>query len=197
MILAKPNDPLLPSSGVDLIFTSNTYHHIDNRVSYLTNLRKYLRPNGRIAIIEFDRRGWLDVWQHYTPSEFIKRDGAGRVQIAKRVQLSGPAIFPDFCAQSAEARGRRPRRPTEADNRHRSLRFFSCGRLWRVVACLRLPNQTEGVKDLREPLVLLGRRRVVKRHHGEVNGVVLVEREGMNSSHNDGFPFFISLSVAI
>ena len=44
--------------------------------------------------------------------------------------------------------------------------------------------------------MLLGRRRVVKRHHGEVNGVVLVEREGMNSSHNDGFPFFISLSVA-
>ena len=75
VILAKPNDPLLPSSGVDLIFTSNTYHHIDNRVSYLTNLRKYLRPNGRIAIIEFDRRGWLDgLWQHYTPSEFIKRE---------------------------------------------------------------------------------------------------------------------------
>ena len=75
VILAKPDDPLLPSSGVDLIFTSNTYHHIDNRVSYLTNLRKYLRPNGRIAIIEFDRRGWLDgLWQHYTPSEFIKRE---------------------------------------------------------------------------------------------------------------------------
>ena len=75
VILAKPADPLLPLSGIDLIFTSNTYHHIDNRVSYLTNLRKYLRPNGRIAIIEFDRRGWLDgLWQHYTPSEFIKRE---------------------------------------------------------------------------------------------------------------------------
>jgi ubiquinone/menaquinone biosynthesis C-methylase UbiE len=75
VILAKPDDPLLPSPGVDLIFTSNTYHHIDNRVSYLTNLRQYLRPNGRIAIIEFDRRGWLEgLWQHYTPSEFIKRE---------------------------------------------------------------------------------------------------------------------------
>jgi arsenite methyltransferase len=75
VILAKSDDPLLPSSGVDLIFTSNTYHHIDNRVNYLSNLRKYLRPNGRIAIIEFDRRGWLDgLWQHYTPKEFIKRE---------------------------------------------------------------------------------------------------------------------------
>lgn len=75
VILAKPDDPLLPSSGVDLVFTSNTYHHIDNRVNYFKNLRKYLRPNGRVAIIDFDRRGWLaGLWKHYTPSEFIKRE---------------------------------------------------------------------------------------------------------------------------
>jgi arsenite methyltransferase len=74
-ILAKPDDPLLPFPGVDLIFTSNTYHHLGNRVSYLINLRKYLRPNGRIAIIDFDRRGWLEgMWTHYTPKEFINRE---------------------------------------------------------------------------------------------------------------------------
>jgi ubiquinone/menaquinone biosynthesis C-methylase UbiE len=75
VILAKPDDPRLPSTGIDLIFTSNTYHHIDNRVSYLTHLRKYIRPNGRIAIIDFDRRGWFaGLWKHYTPKEFIKRE---------------------------------------------------------------------------------------------------------------------------
>ncbi|HYT53837.1 MAG TPA: methyltransferase domain-containing protein [Verrucomicrobiae bacterium] len=72
-ILAKPDDPLLPKAGVDLIFTSNTYHHIDNRIAYFSNLRKYLRPGGRIAIIDFDRRSWLmGLFRHYTPSEFIK-----------------------------------------------------------------------------------------------------------------------------
>ena len=75
VILAKPDDPILPSVGVDLIFSSNTYHHIDNRISYLAKLQKYLRPNGRIAIVEFDRRGWFQgMWKHYTPSEFIKRE---------------------------------------------------------------------------------------------------------------------------
>lgn len=75
VILAKPEDPLLPSSGIDLVFTSNTYHHIDNRVNYFKNLRKYLRANGRIAVIDFDRRGWFaGLWKHYTPSEFIKRE---------------------------------------------------------------------------------------------------------------------------
>jgi len=74
-ILAKPNDPGVPKSGVDLIFTSNTYHHIDNRVAYFANLRRHLRPGGRVAIIDFDRRAWLEgLLRHYTPSEFIKRE---------------------------------------------------------------------------------------------------------------------------
>ena len=74
-ILAKPNDPMLPKTGADLIFTSNTYHHIANRVAYLANLRRYLRPNGSVAIIDFDRRAWLEgLLRHYTPSEFIKRE---------------------------------------------------------------------------------------------------------------------------
>lgn len=74
-ILAKANDPLLPKSGVDLIFTSNTYHHIDNRVTYFGNLRQSLRPGGRVAILDFDRRAWIEgLLRHYTPSEFIKRE---------------------------------------------------------------------------------------------------------------------------
>jgi SAM-dependent methyltransferase len=65
----------LPNTGVDLIFTSNTYHHIENRVAYFAGLRKYLRPGGRVAIIEYDRRSWIvGLLRHYTPSEFIKRE---------------------------------------------------------------------------------------------------------------------------
>ena len=75
VILAKPDDSLLPDSGIDLIFTVDTYHHIGNRVSYFARLRKALRPSGRVAIIDFDRRAWLEgLWRHYTPNEFIKRE---------------------------------------------------------------------------------------------------------------------------
>jgi ubiquinone/menaquinone biosynthesis C-methylase UbiE len=74
-ILATLNDPLLPKSGVDLIFTSNTYHHFNDRIAYFSNLRQYLKPGGRIAIIDFDRRAWFEgLLRHYTPSEFIKRE---------------------------------------------------------------------------------------------------------------------------
>jgi arsenite methyltransferase len=74
-IVAKADDPMLPQSGVDLVFTTNTYHHFDNRVAYFSNLRKYLRPGGKVAIIDFDRRAWIEgLLRHYTPSEFIKRE---------------------------------------------------------------------------------------------------------------------------
>ena len=74
-VLAKPDDPLLPKAGVDLIFTSNTYHHIDKRVIYFANLRQYLRAGGKVAVLDFDRRAWLEgLLRHYTPSEFIQRE---------------------------------------------------------------------------------------------------------------------------
>lgn len=74
-ILAKPDDANLPVGGVDLVFTSNTYHHLDNRVAYFAKLRKYLRAGGKVAIVDFDRRAWIEgLLRHYTPSEFIKRE---------------------------------------------------------------------------------------------------------------------------
>jgi arsenite methyltransferase len=74
VVSAKPNDPQLPEP-VDLIFTSNTYHHIDNRIAYFAALIKHLRPSGRLAVIDYDRTAWLEgLWGHYTPREFIKRE---------------------------------------------------------------------------------------------------------------------------
>ena len=63
------------TTGVDLVFTVNTYHHFENRVAYFQRMRKYVRPGGRIAVIDFDRRAWFEgMWKHYTPAEFIKRE---------------------------------------------------------------------------------------------------------------------------
>ena len=74
VVLAKPDDPRLPEP-VDLIFTSNTYHHIDNRIAYFAALIKHLRPSGRLAVIDYARTAWLEgLWGHYTPEEFIKRE---------------------------------------------------------------------------------------------------------------------------
>ncbi len=54
-VIASNNDPMIPEP-VDLIVLIDTLHHIQNRDVYLKNLRKYLRPAGRIAIIDFSKR---------------------------------------------------------------------------------------------------------------------------------------------
>jgi ubiquinone/menaquinone biosynthesis C-methylase UbiE len=74
-ILARADDATLPKPGVDLIFTCNTYHHIENRLLYFTKLREFLKPGGKIAIIDFDNRARLEgLLSHATPAETIKQE---------------------------------------------------------------------------------------------------------------------------
>ncbi len=51
-ILAAEDDPKLPEP-VDLIMIFDTLHHIGHQAVYLKNLKRYLRPAGRIAVIDF------------------------------------------------------------------------------------------------------------------------------------------------
>ena len=75
VVLAKPDDSLLPPGEIDLIFTVNTYHHLQHRSDYLAHLAGSLRPGGRIAVIEFDGKGWFSrMFGHNTDPDVIKSD---------------------------------------------------------------------------------------------------------------------------
>lgn len=52
-ILSKLDDPLLLESSIDLIFICDTYHHIEGRDNYLKKLKKVLKKNGRLAVVDF------------------------------------------------------------------------------------------------------------------------------------------------
>src|SRR5437667_8127433 len=53
---AAPEDPKIPDK-VDLIFLCDTLHHIAGPDKYLTKLPAYLKPGGRVAVIDF-RENW-------------------------------------------------------------------------------------------------------------------------------------------
>ena len=73
-VFAKYDDPLLPEP-VDLIFTTNVYHHIEGRVKYFSGAAKYLRAGGRIAIVDFNGKHWTATFMgHYTPVELVKKE---------------------------------------------------------------------------------------------------------------------------
>jgi len=55
-ILASADNPRLPAGGADLILVVDTYHHIDDRITYARRLVRALRPSGRIAIVDWQKR---------------------------------------------------------------------------------------------------------------------------------------------
>ncbi len=55
-VLGRADDPLLPLSACDLILVVDTYHHFPDGVAYLRRLVRSLRPGGRIANVDFQRR---------------------------------------------------------------------------------------------------------------------------------------------
>jgi arsenite methyltransferase len=59
---------------VDLVFLRNVYHHIANRVEYFAKLKDWLKPDGRIAIVEHKgggRFGLHRIFEHRVTRETI------------------------------------------------------------------------------------------------------------------------------
>ncbi|MFQ5665297.1 MAG: methyltransferase domain-containing protein [Candidatus Binatia bacterium] len=55
-ILASPDNPRLPVRSTDLVLIVDTFHHIDARLKYFARLRRLLKPGGRVAIIDWQKR---------------------------------------------------------------------------------------------------------------------------------------------
>lgn len=73
-IRAEPADAKLPEP-VDLVFTCDTYHHIQNRVAYFKSLARYLRPDGKVAILDFHPHGFFSgLLGHGTAKEEVRRE---------------------------------------------------------------------------------------------------------------------------
>ena len=53
MVLGLPHDPTLPEGQVDLILMVDVYHEFSNPVEMLEAMRRSLKPDGRIALVEF------------------------------------------------------------------------------------------------------------------------------------------------
>ncbi|HEB90801.1 MAG TPA: methyltransferase domain-containing protein [Deltaproteobacteria bacterium] len=74
-ILATPGDPRIPEGGVDLVFTSNTYHHLENRPDYFRRLATHLRPGGRLAVLDYKKHGLVPgLLGHSTEASIIQRE---------------------------------------------------------------------------------------------------------------------------
>ncbi len=69
VVLAEYDDPRLPDGEIDLVFLCNVYHHIDDRATYFSDLRRDLASGARVVIIDIGGAAplrWLSPPGHST-----------------------------------------------------------------------------------------------------------------------------------
>jgi ubiquinone/menaquinone biosynthesis C-methylase UbiE len=67
-VLGEYNDPKLPVKDIDVAFFHRVLHMIENRQVYVNSVAKYLKPDGRIVIIEKNRED-ADNWMWLNQSD--------------------------------------------------------------------------------------------------------------------------------
>jgi ubiquinone/menaquinone biosynthesis C-methylase UbiE len=72
------NDSLdIPEKSLDFIFMRNVTHHLHNRIKYFKDLKKYLKSEGKIIVIEYDRGkplSFVRIFKHYVLKEIIQQE---------------------------------------------------------------------------------------------------------------------------
>jgi predicted methyltransferase len=91
-VLASADDPRLPRGALDLVLIVDTYHHLDDRLAYLERLAAALKPAGRVAVVDWEKRD-LPVGP---PAEHkLAREAViAEMQAAGYVLAAEPAILP-------------------------------------------------------------------------------------------------------
>jgi arsenite methyltransferase len=67
----------LPERELDFIFMRNITHHIPDRSKYFESLKKFLKPDGRIAVIEYKPTrsfSFRGMFGHHVPKESIMEE---------------------------------------------------------------------------------------------------------------------------
>ena len=92
-VLGTPTDPALPVRNVDLALMHDVLHHVAQRQTYLKAVAQYLKPTGRVAVVEFHPK---DSPHKDDPSLVVsKEQGAALMAEAGFVTAEEVALFPD------------------------------------------------------------------------------------------------------
>jgi ubiquinone/menaquinone biosynthesis C-methylase UbiE len=53
IVLGTPTDPKLPAGQVDLVLMVDVYHEFSDPAAMMANIKKSLKPDGRVVLVEF------------------------------------------------------------------------------------------------------------------------------------------------
>ena len=76
-VMIEGADIPLKEKSIDLFFSRNSYHHIGSPVEYFANVRRFLKPGGRLVIIDHlstSKKAIVKDHGHFTPAETIREN---------------------------------------------------------------------------------------------------------------------------
>jgi SAM-dependent methyltransferase len=74
LLLAQPDDPMLPAGEADLILMVDVYHYIKERTAFGEKLRRGLAPGGRLVVIDFNPKPWEERPWGPPPSQHLSEE---------------------------------------------------------------------------------------------------------------------------
>ena len=92
-VLGVFTDPKLPATNIDLAFFHDVLHHIEDRAGYLKTLARYMAPNGRIFVVDFE--GGKGPHLKQKELQVSREDLAGWMKAAGFVQIADTQMFAD------------------------------------------------------------------------------------------------------
>jgi ubiquinone/menaquinone biosynthesis C-methylase UbiE len=73
VLLANESGFILPVQSVDILFLRNVFHHLPEPTNYFENIKKFLKSNGKISLIDYDKKGFsfIGISGHYVPEKVL------------------------------------------------------------------------------------------------------------------------------
>jgi SAM-dependent methyltransferase len=73
----------LPSASIDLAFACDVYHHLDHPKEMLSSIRRALREDGELFLVDFSREpGQSQAW-------ILEHVGAGEADVVREIETAG------------------------------------------------------------------------------------------------------------
>ena len=82
-VVGTAADTRLPEGALDVVFTSDAYHHFEQPEATLASIRRALKPGGRFVVVDFERTPGV------SPEWILRHVRAGKETVTAEVVAAG------------------------------------------------------------------------------------------------------------
>ena len=97
IILGEIEDPLFPESNLDVVIMVYVFHHLDKPEAFFNNIKKYIKPDTPVVIVERDTERDPDEAYHFSSKEevvdVLTQTGYKLARIDRSLSLDTVYIF--------------------------------------------------------------------------------------------------------